>query len=235
MLSENAIDFYAYISNGMCIFYGNNVVKNTDITCAKYCTNDLKCKGYIRSNTDESSACVFCYGAVASTSSMPRISSDPFHGNQDFLWHKSDADTSCGHYFRNTVVPFPTYDSMNLQFAFRLRFTAQVTHGLMLLLKDVQTTDFAMLYLNQGRITYSFDAGGGIQNLTVSTYVADGQWHELLCAYKRHNGGTLMVDTVSVSKVHIGSQTQINLHGDFFVGGVQESVNFPLLDKMVGS
>ena len=124
---------------------------------------------------------------------------------------------------------------MATRFTIQLTFKADISHGLMVLLhRTDKVADWALLYLIEGTVTFSFNPGGGIQNLTSPVEVMDDNWHLLSFTYDRLVGGTLTVDNNSTSVQPVGSYVAINMQGPFYIGGTADGIRVDLLHAMVG-
>ena len=153
--------FDDYISNGSCIFYVHNVQTACDTACGFLCGSEFFCEGFISSATSNISTCMFCYDKVILNELLSQITADPWNGSDCLLYEKPKF------YFDNEIYTSASYKTMSARFTIQLTFKPDASHGLLILLHNIDLLDdWALLHLNEGYITFSFNTGSGIQNIS---------------------------------------------------------------------
>ena len=87
--------------------------------------------------------------------------------------------------------------------------------------KKTSKFDYEILYLEGGKIKYTFNAGSGPSMLISETTVNDGEWHIVTTTRKSRNG-KLTVDGLTVSGKSPGSLSSMNSIIKLYVGGAPD-------------
>lgn len=118
---------------------------------------------------------------------------------------------------------------------FRSKFTFMLSttssNGIILISENEKTTnfDYEILYLEGGKIKYTFNAGSGPSQIESQSTVNDGEWHAITTIRKARNG-KLTVDGVTVSGRSPGGLSSMNSIVALYAGGAP--ANLPTLQKL---
>ena len=113
---------------------------------------------------------------------------------------------------------------------FDLEFKTYKKNGLLLFMKDTQEgrSDFFALFINNGRLVFSFDCGSGPSRLATDIDVNDGAWHSVDIS-RIDNEGKMVVDNVEVKVPDLEqfsfSNTKIlEVSSSLFLGGLDDTM-----------
>lgn len=97
--------------------------------------------------------------------------------------------------------------------------------GLLLLMFDMDSTDFASLDMRQGYLVYQFNLGGGRAFIKSDKTFNDGKWHTLKIKRNLKNG-RMFVDKNIYSGVSPGNMSYLSI-SKLFIGGYEDPLNLP--------
>ena len=102
--------------------------------------------------------------------------------------------------------------------------------GILLISLSTQSPkfDYEILYLEGGKIKYTFNAGSG-PSMLISETVNDGEWHVISTSRKSRNG-KLTVDGETVTGKSPGTLSSMNAITKLYVGGAPDK--FPTFEKI---
>ena len=104
------------------------------------------------------------------------------------------------------------------KFSFLLSTTSE--NGILIISFNKKTTvfDYEILYLEGGKVKYTFNAGSGPSMIVSDSKVNDGEWHSITTTRKAKNG-RLTVDGTTASGKSPGKLSSMNSIIKLYVGG----------------
>lgn len=111
------------------------------------------------------------------------------------------------------------------KFEIKLNFNTFKPDGLLLLMFDDQTQDFASLDMRQGYLVYQYDLGGGRAFIKSDTTFNDGKWHQVTIK-RQHQDGILFIDNMKFTGRSQGSLSKLAI-SKLFIGGYEDPLYLP--------
>lgn len=136
----------------------------------------------------------------------------------------ADPDTENGWRFGTARHSRLEYRSLNGRYKhdydFQIDLKTLIDEGIVFYSSDISLQNFIAVYVQGGRVHYTFDCGSGPALLKSNVKINDNQWHTVV--FKRtDNLGKLIVDENEViSGYSQGDSTTINVNPPFYVGGI---------------
>lgn len=104
-----------------------------------------------------------------------------------------------------------------------LKFQTYAANGLIFFAGDGKR-DFISIEVNNGKILYQFDLGGGRAVLESDVMVNDGKWHDVMIQ-RINKTGLMFVDNKKVGPVEsLDNLTQLSITDDISIGGYQSFI-----------
>ncbi|GAB1601049.1 laminin subunit alpha-like [Argonauta hians] len=107
---------------------------------------------------------------------------------------------------------------LNRHFDINMKFKTSKPNGLLMLMYHDKTSDFASLHLEEGRLVYQFDLGGGRLILKTKNAYNDGKWHKVGVKKSRDAGRLVAEGIDDYNDRAPGGMADLNIN-QFFIGG----------------
>ena len=137
----------------------------------------------------------------------------------------------------DTRLEFQMSTSLQSSFLDSTRFEIELkttaTEGVILYVGSKQV-DFAGLYMNEGRLHFSWNLGGRMAHIRREELINDGKWHKVAFLRERREGRLKVDDETELTNTSIGEEISLNVKTPIFVGGLSDEVSKQTKNNMKG-